>query len=136
MKAVFSIGVVLLLAAAPTPREVRTDHPVIGSWQIQVTETCVETHTYRTDGTTYVTSGEEVSKSSYEISDTPNGSRVYVLVDKIETNNGKPDCMGHKTPVDDLATVYVKFSTTGNGMLVCYDETMKACFSMKRVRDV
>ena len=135
MRTAVSLGAVLLLAAAPTKQEIRADHPVLGTWELLVTETCKEMHTYRADGTSYVTSGHEVSNSSYEISDTPNERGAYVMVDKIESNNGKPDCMGHQTPIGDVATVYVKFSTTGNGMLVCYDETMRSCFSMKRVPD-
>lgn len=135
MRTTVSLGVVLLLAAAPATHAIRADHPVLGTWELQVTETCKEMHTYRADGTSYVTSGHEVSDSSYEISDTPNERGAYVMVDKIESNNGKPDCMGHQTPIGDVATVYVKLSTTGNGMLVCYDETMQRCFSMKRVPD-
>jgi hypothetical protein len=43
---------------------------------------------------------------------------------------------GHKMPIGDVARVYVKCSTTDNGMPICREETMKACFSMKRVRDL
>ena len=68
--------------------------------------------------------------------DEPDQNGVYVLVDKVESNNGKPDCMGQKTPIRDIATVYVTFSTTGDEMFVCYDEAMRRCFSMKRVPDV
>lgn len=136
MKTAIAFGAVLLLATAPAGRTIRADHPFLGTWELQVTETCREMHTHRANGTTYVTSGEEVSESTYEISDKPDRRGVYVLVDKVESNNGKPDCMGHKTPIRDIATVYVKFSTTGEDMLVCYDETMRACFSMKRVPDV
>lgn len=136
MKAVVSLGVVLMLAAAPSGRAIRADHPVLGTWELQVTETCREMHTFRANGTTYVTSGEEVSESTYEVSDEPDQNGVYVLVDKVESNNGKPDCRGYKTPIRDIATVYVTFSTTGDEMFVCYDEAMRRCFSMKRVPDV
>jgi hypothetical protein len=136
MKTASFFSAALVLAAVSPAPSVRADHPVIGTWQIRVTESCVETDTFRTDGTTYGTSNEEVSSSRYEISDTPNERGIYVLVDTVVSTNGKPDCTGHKMPIGDVARVYVKFSTTGNGMLICREETMRACFSMKRVRDI
>ena len=48
----------------------REDHPLIGTWQITLPDgSCREIYRYRSDGTTLVTSAEEVAESSYDISD-------------------------------------------------------------------
>ncbi len=136
MKTAIAFGAVLLFAAAPSGRTIRADHPFLGTWEMQVTETCQEADTNRADGTTYAQSGEEITTSTYSISDKPDERGAYVLIDTIASSNGKPDCMGGTTPVGDVATVYLKFSVTGKSMLVCYDATMRQCFSMKRVPDL
>lgn len=136
MKPAFGIALLALAVAAYATAAVRPDHQIVGTWTHTLRNECTELYTFRADGTNSVTSGEEISTGSYTISDQPNERGVYTMVDTIASNNGKPDCMGGTTPIGDVATVYVKFSTTGNGVLVCYDLTMRSCYSMKRVRDI
>ena len=78
------------LASAKGPRP---GHPLIGAWKITLPDVdCTEVYTYKADGTTLVTSAEEVAESAYEVSDRPDAKGFYRLRDRITKDNGKRDC--------------------------------------------
>ena len=87
-------------ASADPPRPPKTNHPILGTWIFAVPETdCEETYYMRQDGTTLVTSGQEVAESVYEIDDEPSAKGFYKSTDRIVKDNGKPDCAGDITKV-------------------------------------
>jgi len=117
------------LAAADPPRPPKTNHPIIGAWTFAVPDTdCEETYYMRQDGTTLVTSGEEVAESVYEIADEPSAKGFYKNVDRIVKDNGKKDCAGEITKVGTQVTNYIRFHPSGNMMIICQDESLEACF--------
>jgi hypothetical protein len=116
----------LLTAAVSLARPPISGHPIIGTWIIRVRTDCTETWQLHSDGTAFYVSGNERSMSEYEISDQPNADGYFVLSDTVTWTNGKPDCLGTKTPVGDRAVNYL-FPTQTGGFMVCNRSSADAC---------
>jgi len=116
-------------SAADPPHKPKTNHPILGTWIFAVPDTdCEETYYVRQDGTTLVTSGEEVAESVYEIADEPSAKGFYRNTDRIVKDNGKPDCAGNVTKIGTEVINYVRFHPSFDLMIICQDESLKACF--------
>ena len=103
------------LADAPHPK-----HPLLGTWKITLPDgSCSETYIFRPDGTTLVTSAEEVSESEFEVSDSPSEKGFYKMVDKIIKDNGKKDCSGEIMVVGHVATNYLLLHPNKKQFLMC-----------------
>lgn len=114
-----------LNAAAAAPR---ADHPILGIWKLSLPDLgCSETYRFRADGTTLVTSAEEVSESEYRIPAKPSAKGFYRLEDRIVKDNGKKDCAGAIMKVGTTATNFIRFHPSGALFLMCTDETMTTC---------
>ncbi|MBQ5950467.1 hypothetical protein KBW98_23510 [Massilia sp. ST3] len=112
------------LAAAAPP----ADHPILGIWRLSLPELgCSETYRFRGDGTTLVTSADEVSESEFKIPDKPSAKGFYRLEDRITKDNGKKDCSGAIMKVGTRATNFIRFHPSGALFLMCSDETMESC---------
>ena len=107
---------------------IRSDHPFLGRWTWSY-KGCTETYDHRRDGTASVTSGEEVGASKYTISDQPEQSGYYRLVDTVTQSNGKTGCDGTPggTPIGDRAVLFVRFLPSGNEMLICNTASLDEC---------
>jgi hypothetical protein len=124
-----AIAVAASVASAEAPRRPKTNHPILGTWIFAVPDTdCEETYYVRQDGTTLVTSGEEVAESVYEIDDEPSAKGYYKNTDRITKDNGKPDCAGNITKVGTEVTNYIRFHPSGDMLIICKDESLDACF--------
>jgi len=118
-------GAPLASAAPPAPAP---SHPILGIWKLALpTLRCSETYRFRGDGTTLVTSAEEVSESEFSIPDKPSDKGFYKLEDRIVKDNGKKDCSGEIMQVGTRATNFVRFHPSGGLFLMCTDESMEAC---------
>ena len=118
----------LAQAAPPAPVAPIPNHPILGIWRLALPELhCVETYRFRGDGTTLVTSKEEISESEYRIPDKPSAKGFYKLEDRIVKDNGKKDCSGEIMKVGTQATNFLRFHPSGALFLMCSDETMEAC---------
>lgn len=123
-----ALAVVAGFANAEAPRAPKRDHPIIGTWTLMVPGTdCEETYFVRQDGTTLVTSGEEVAESVYEITDEPSAKGFFKNKDKIVKDNGGKDCAGEVTKVGAEVTNYIRFHPSKNLMIICRDESLDAC---------
>ena len=112
------------LAAAAPP----ADHPILGIWRLSIPELgCSETYRFRGDGTTLVTSAEEVSESEFKIPDKPSAKGFYRLDDRVTKDNGKKDCSGAIMKVGTRATNFIRFHPSGALFLMCADESMESC---------
>jgi hypothetical protein len=119
------ISLMALPAVAAPPA---ANHPILGIWKLSLPELrCSETYRFRGDGTTLVTSAEEVSESEYSIPDKPSAKGFYKLQDRIVKDNGKKDCAGEIMKVGTQATNFLRFHPSGSLFLMCSDETMQAC---------
>ena len=104
------------------------NHPILGIWRLALPELhCVETYRFRGDGTTLVTSKDEISESEFRIPDKPNAKGFYKLEDRIVKDNGKKDCSGEIMKVGTRATNFLRFHPSGALFLMCSDETMERC---------
>ena len=112
-------------------------NPIVGSWSFTLPNAkCTETYHFFPNGTTKVTSGEEVSESVYEISANPRISGYYKLVDTIVKNNGKKDCVGGVTAIGHKATSFVRFHPSGQMLIICWEESLEKCFGpLKRINE-
>ncbi|HEU4844588.1 MAG TPA: hypothetical protein VFT05_10015 [Burkholderiaceae bacterium] len=117
-----------LTAAAAQAAPLRHDHPLIGTWQITLADgSCSETYRIRDDGSSLVTSNEEVAESTFDIADQPDALGFYKQVDRVVKDNGKPDCSGEVTEVGHVATSYILFHPSGNMFLMCFERDMHSC---------
>jgi hypothetical protein len=120
--------------AAPASK-IRADHPFLGRWTWDY-KGCTETYDHHADGTTSIVSGEEISRSTYTISDEPEESGFYRQVDTIASSNGKTGCDGRAggTPVGDVSERFIFIRPSGNEMLICRDESVDSCMGPLRRR--
>lgn len=116
-------------AAAAPPKPVAKDHPIVGQWTFRAPDgTCAETYLFRSDGTSVVTSGEEVAETVFEISPAPLRTGFYKWADRIVRDNGKKDCAGQVTPVGTQAVNFIMFNPSRDLFVVCTGESLDACF--------
>ncbi|WP_309683363.1 hypothetical protein [Polaromonas sp.] len=95
----------------------------------------METWQYRANGSRQLSSGDELTQAGYEISAKPSLLGFYRLVETVTQSSGKPDCAGdlHEAPGDSV-TRYIQFSPRQDQLIVCREESLKACFGpLKRV---
>jgi hypothetical protein len=123
-------------SACAAPPEPPPGHPILGIWRLPLPQVgCAETYHFRGDGTSLVTSAEEVSESEFQIPARPSAKGFYKLEDRIVKDNGKKDCAGEITRVGTRATNYVRFHPSGALFLMCADESMQTCIGpFERVR--
>jgi hypothetical protein len=112
---------------APTP--LPTNHPLLGTWRIDLSNDCFEEYTLRADGTKLSVSGQERNESAFEISPTPSSAGFYRWTDEITKGNGKPDCGGSITQLRHVAVNFVRLYPSGKKFLLCEAENMKSCFA-------
>ena len=119
---------VLACAIPASADPVRSDHPIVGIWKLELPDgSCEETYRIRADGTSLVTSAEEISETRFVIDDKPDAEGFYKSQDTITKNNGKLDCSGNTMKVGQSATNYLLFHGSGNMFLMCYQRDTRAC---------
>jgi hypothetical protein len=124
-------GVVLSLAivaaqavAAPPP----SDHPILGIWRLTLPDgSCSEIYRFRGDGTTLVTSADEISQSEFTFHAKPSAKGFYRLDDRLVKDNGKKDCIGQIMKIGTTATHFVHFHPSGALFVMCAAESLDAC---------
>ena len=118
----------LASCAHAAPDAPRPGHPILGIWELRVPEVgCTETYRFRADGTSLVTSRQEVSESEYHVPAQPDAKGFYVLDDRVVRNNGKQDCAGETVKVGAAVRNYLRFHPSGDMFLMCFQETLGSC---------
>lgn len=125
----FSVMALSLAMASPAPAAPPVaDHPILGIWRLTLPDgSCSETYRFRGDGTSLVTSAEEVSESEFTIPAKPSAAGFYKLEDRLIKDNGKKDCAGQVMKVGSRVTHYVHFHPSGTAFVMCLDESLEAC---------
>lgn len=131
----FFVLILLLGQALPALAAAPQHHPILGVWRLELPDgSCTETYRFRADGTTLVTSADEVSESEFDIPAAPSAKGFYRLVDRVVKDNGKQDCEGAITQVGTTATNFIRFHPTGTLFLMCANESLERCVGpFKRV---
>ncbi len=120
-------------AQTAKPHRIAKDHPILGGWTYEAPDgTCTETYLFRPDGTTVVTSGQEIAESTFEISARPDANGFYKWTDRLVKDNGKEDCSGEVTTAGKVVTNYVLFSPARDQFIVCAQASLDACFGPLR----
>lgn len=136
MRTSILVALVAGVLAGPAPAQeqaVFASHPLIGTWRFTLPDgSCAETYRFRGDGTSLVTSGQEVAESEYRIAARPSRSGFYEWVDTIVKDNGKKDCAGQITDVGRTTTNYIRFDAAGQRFIVCRAESLDTCFGPLR----
>lgn len=129
MRHLFALTASLLMAgiaAAGTP--LPADHPLLGTWVLNVpSRHCAETYQMRGDGTTLVTSAEEISQSEFWISDKPSARGFYTWSNKTVKNNGGKDCSGNVGKPGKTVSFFLRFHPSGNLFVLCRKEDLNTC---------
>jgi hypothetical protein len=106
------------------------DHPLIGTWRIDIPDLkCFEEYELRADGTKFSLSGEERNESEFTISTEPSAKGYYKWTDKLVKTNGKPDCSGNQGEVGHVAVSYIRLHPGKDKFLLCTGEDFKRCFA-------
>jgi hypothetical protein len=112
-------------------------HPLTGSWSWTVAgRQCAETWRYRADGTSAADSGDAAVQSRYEIAQIPSLLGFYRIAETVTEANGKRDCSGDLQEVSGEPVIrFLQFSPKRNQLVVCKEESLKACFGpLKRLQ--
>ena len=118
-----------LCTAAVQAAAAQQEHPLLGVWEFTLPDgRCTETYLFKANGTTFVTSAEEVAEMQYEVSAEPSEKGFYKLVDTVTQDNGRKDCGGGITAVGSRSTHYLWFHPSGELFVMCRDESLDACF--------
>lgn len=129
MRTVTSSLMLSLLVCSGSGNAQTTDKPSLtGTWQYQPRGTsCAEQYYFRSDGTVMVTSGKEVTESTYILSEKQMGAGFYPFEMQVMHTNGKSDCKGNQTPVGQRTSTYVRFQSQGERLILCRDTNLAAC---------
>ena len=118
----------LVIAASVQAAPPAASHPILGIWRLTLPDgSCSETYRFRGDGTTLVTSAEEISESEFDIPAKPSAKGFYRLTDRIVKDNGKKDCSGEIMKVGTKATNFIQFHPSGGMFVMCVRESLDAC---------
>jgi hypothetical protein len=124
-------GLVLSLAVLGAPLKAAppaASHPILGIWKLTLPDgSCSEIYRFRGDGTSLVTSNEEVSESEFSIPAEPSAKGFYRLDDKVIKDNGKKDCTGSITKIGAKISHFVQFHPSGLLFVMCAAESLDAC---------
>lgn len=116
-------------AVDPGPKSL----PIVGTWEWQLPDGCVENHTFLPNGTLSGTSGAEYTEENYTISSTPNEYGFYRLNGFTLKDTGGPDCAdSSEVHTGKPWTVYILFSPRGDLHLACSEPDMKSCWGPYR----
>ena len=118
------------LSSAPAP------HPLTGNWSWTLPDKpCTEQLHYRADGTRQGSSGEETTQSRYEVAAIPSLLGFYRLTETVTDGNGKRDCSGDlREAPGEPVTRFIQLSPRKDQLIVCREESLKACFGpLKRL---
>lgn len=110
-------------------------HRLYGKWAWTYEKNnCTEVYEFRSDNTSLVTSGDEVSESRFTITDKPDLNGFYRMTDVVTKSNGRTGCDGEPggTPVGDEATNYIIFHPSRDEMLMCQNPSLNTCFGPLR----
>lgn len=121
------------LAGAQTAAPVQP-HPLVASWSWSLPgKSCTESLQYRPGGTRQGSSGGQTSLARYEVSPLPGLTGFYRLTETVTESNGQADCAGDPPgAIGEPVTRFIQFSPRHDQLIVCREESLKACFGPLR----
>ena len=113
-------------------------HPLIGKWTWTRAENkCTEVYDFRTDGTVFVSSGNERSDNTFVISREPETRGFYTIKMKVVKDYGGKDCGdSEKDDTGQEDTGYILFEPSQSMYISCQEPSITACFGpLRRVTE-
>lgn len=104
------------------------DHPLLGTWRVDLPNGCFDEYVLRIDGIKLSRSAAEQEESVFEISERPSPKGFYRWADKVTKTNGKLDCVGMATPIGDVAVSFILLDGAKRSFLLCEAESRASCF--------
>ena len=124
----FAVVAAIAAGASGSAAALSPKHPIVGIWRVRVPGTgCFEEYRFQPNGKAHVTSASEVAESRFEISAEPSDSGYYRMVDTLEQDNGKPDCLGAITAPGNVTKTWLRFDASGNRFVMCEQESLERC---------
>lgn len=105
---------------------------IVGTWKTKVKQSprCIETHTYKADGTLFILSGTEKTEQTYKLEPVPLEPGIYKITSTVTKDSGGTDCANSKEDLTGkTATIYVSFSPDEKAMIHCFTKQDK-CFAV------
>lgn len=122
------LALTLLVACSAAGAQSADKPQLSGTWQYRPRGTsCTEQYFFRSDGTVMVTSGREVSESTYQLADQAVGAGFFKFDTQVTQTNGKGDCRGNPTPVGQQSSTYLRFQANGDRLVLCREANLAAC---------
>ncbi len=131
LRLLLSASLALALAVAPPAcaDPPGRDHPLVGTWRFDYPDgRCREIYRIRSDGTSTVTSGEQVSETEVDVTPRPDDEGWYRWRDIVRRDNGRPDCSGVVSEVGHEVVNYLRFDPGGTVFVVCARRDPATCF--------
>ncbi len=92
MKTDLLLTSLLVLALLPFTAQA-SDNPLLGTWEwVNVKNSCREVYIFGVEGSSHITSGEEISTARYTIADQPDSHGYYAVQLQIIEDQGGKDC--------------------------------------------
>lgn len=102
---------------------------LVGVWEFRMPESrCTETYLFKPNGTSLVTSGQEISEIRYSLRPEPGTQGFYKLEDEVTEVNGRQDCEGSVTQLGQRSTNFIRFDPSGDLLIMCRDASFSACY--------
>ena len=124
-----AVGLVLAMAVQAQPRaRPRVDADLVGSWTWSPPKTdCVETYTYRDNGTLSVVSGDERTEATYRVERLRNSRFAKLVMTTTRDNRGK-DCGGDdRDDTGRSSTMYYLMTPDKVQMIFCDEPKLERC---------
>jgi len=103
---------------------------LLGNWSWTLAKnSCTETFQYSAGEMRKGVSGEEITQSRYSVSPKPSLLGFYRVSETVTQTNAKKDCSGDLHEVSgEPVTRFIQFSPDLKQIIVCREESLKACF--------
>lgn len=127
MKKIGLILLFLMYQSSATGQD--ADNPLLGSWEwVNVKNSCREVYIFGSEGSSHITSGDEISTASYTIAGAPDSHGYYAVTLNIIEDKGGIDCgEGLENNSGESYRKYVMFHPSGNLYVSCDKPDTSSC---------
>lgn len=104
-------------------------NPLLGTWEwVNIKNSCREVYIFGTEGSSHITSGDEISLASYTISDQPDANSYYAVTLNIIEDKGGVDCgESLENNTGESYQKFVQFHPSGNLYISCDQPDTTSC---------
>ncbi|WP_421302048.1 hypothetical protein [Aeromonas veronii] len=117
-----------LVSMAFSANSYANQHKIIGVWEFKMPDSnCFEVRDFRNGGVLFSHAADQQLESKYIVYEKPSSAGFYKMEEHILKDNGGHDCLDMPMPDLNDYVFYLKFSASGNELLMCLEEKYEAC---------